>query len=335
MSQDLFRRAVAAVVKRIKPPLNIIGELGDGAGNVYANFGMNILNVRVHGNQDKVSTAWWANAVNPSEGMLVDLDINHEASAPYGYIVKRISNSAYFYNDMRTAAVGAHAIEHELREDGTGGGDPVSIYERAVAPLRAVPHVPPDMSVYVEPGGFYIGENYLYFTGGDSPSFNPNGRSLDVLTLDADGLTIMEGAHAASDAEPYASPAVSRQLRILDVYLTALTTQLDESNTRDPRGLQTVMGAPAPGGNDHTHHLQTPAGDIDGSNVVFTLFDAPDPADSLQLYRNGLLLRAGTGNDYTLSGNTITFESGDAIPEVGASLFATYILNASGIVGPS
>lgn len=58
----------------------------------------------------------------------------------------------------------------------------------------------------------------------------------------------------------------------------------------------------------------TPTGTINGSNTVFTVPNAPNPALSLQLYLNGQLL-SPSGVDYTLSGSTITYvlppQSGD------------------------
>lgn len=51
---------------------------------------------------------------------------------------------------------------------------------------------------------------------------------------------------------------------------------------------------------------ETPVGLINGLNTVYTLASAPTPAASLQLYRNGDLMKAG-GIDYTLVGLTITF----------------------------
>lgn len=72
----------------------------------------------------------------------------------------------------------------------------------------------------------------------------------------------------------------------------------------------------------HTHTFETPAGTIDGSNVVFTLSSNPSPTSSLLLYRNGVLQQAA-GNDFTLSGNTVTFVLG-ATPQTGDVLYATY-----------
>lgn len=66
---------------------------------------------------------------------------------------------------------------------------------------------------------------------------------------------------------------------------------------------------------------ETPAGTIDGVNKVFTLAHAPSPALSLELFNNGMAQHAGGGNDYTLSGLTITFT---VAPVIGATLLAWY-----------
>lgn len=59
---------------------------------------------------------------------------------------------------------------------------------------------------------------------------------------------------------------------------------------------------------------ETPAGTIDGANVTFTLTQSPDPAASLELYLNRVLMVVGT--DFTLAGDTITF-TGAGAPQVG------------------
>lgn len=55
---------------------------------------------------------------------------------------------------------------------------------------------------------------------------------------------------------------------------------------------------------------ETPTGALDGINLTFTLLRNPVPASSLQVYRNGVLQKAGV--DYDVSVNVITFryESG-------------------------
>ena len=71
---------------------------------------------------------------------------------------------------------------------------------------------------------------------------------------------------------------------------------------------------------------EMPGGAVDGSNASFNLANAPNPASSLALYRNGLLLERGL--DYTVSGSTISFQSTD-IPQPGDILQASYRASVS------
>jgi hypothetical protein len=64
-----------------------------------------------------------------------------------------------------------------------------------------------------------------------------------------------------------------------------------------------------------------PTGTINGSNAVFTLPSTPNPAGSLQLFRNGVLQTAGMSADYTLSAATITY---NAAPITGDTHVASY-----------
>ena len=66
---------------------------------------------------------------------------------------------------------------------------------------------------------------------------------------------------------------------------------------------------------------ETVAGTLDGTNVTFTVANAPSPGAGLVLFRNGLAQMAG--QDYTLSGNTITFVT-DATPQPDDTLIAWY-----------
>ena len=67
---------------------------------------------------------------------------------------------------------------------------------------------------------------------------------------------------------------------------------------------------------------EIPTGTINGVNAVFTLASTP-VAGSVHLYKNGMRMTPGTGNDFTISGSTITFESG-AIPLTNDTLLADY-----------
>jgi hypothetical protein len=66
---------------------------------------------------------------------------------------------------------------------------------------------------------------------------------------------------------------------------------------------------------------ETPGGAVNGANATFTLAAAPNPAGSLKLSNNGVLLMPV--HDFTLAGATITFVAG-AIPQAGDLLQAAY-----------
>ncbi len=80
-------------------------------------------------------------------------------------------------------------------------------------------------------------------------------------------------------------------------------------------------GACGSGGSAGFVDMEVPAGVLNGANSTFTLGQAPSPAASLHLFRNGILQKAGT--DYVLSGNLVTFLS-VSIPQVGDTLTASY-----------
>jgi hypothetical protein len=68
---------------------------------------------------------------------------------------------------------------------------------------------------------------------------------------------------------------------------------------------------------------ETPSGTVDGTNTNFTLANTPT-AGTVVVFVNGVRMNAGAGNDYTISGTTITFLSG-AIPQTGDVLLVDYL----------
>ena len=64
---------------------------------------------------------------------------------------------------------------------------------------------------------------------------------------------------------------------------------------------------------------EVPSGTINGVNVTFTILNTP--IDQIMLYLNGQYMTAGAGEDYTISGNTITMKSA---PIVGDKIRANY-----------
>jgi hypothetical protein len=66
---------------------------------------------------------------------------------------------------------------------------------------------------------------------------------------------------------------------------------------------------------------ETPSGSVNGSNTSYTLANTPT-AGSLKLFLNGIRLKSGSGNDYTISTNTITMTTA---PISGDVLIADYL----------
>ena len=66
---------------------------------------------------------------------------------------------------------------------------------------------------------------------------------------------------------------------------------------------------------------ETPSGSINGSNTAFTLANTPT-SGTVKLYLNGVRLKSGSGNDYTISTNTITMTTA---PINGDVLLADYM----------
>lgn len=65
-----------------------------------------------------------------------------------------------------------------------------------------------------------------------------------------------------------------------------------------------------------TFNRQTVTGAINGSNTSYTLGVSPNPTGSEQIIQNGLILNPGSGNDYTISGATVTFLTAPATGDI-------------------
>lgn len=59
---------------------------------------------------------------------------------------------------------------------------------------------------------------------------------------------------------------------------------------------------------NHYVRYEVPSGTINGTNVTFTLANTPI-ANTTDVYLNGVWQQVGVGNDYTISGSTVTFNS--------------------------
>jgi len=150
--------------------------------------------------------------------------------------------------------------------------------------------------------------------GGTEPPLPPGEIQItDVVGLDeALALRPVKGAGYAPSRVAYVGVDGA-----LEAVSGNVTDCVHVDGTSGPCG---TGGGVAPGFVDG----ETPSGLINGSNVIFTLADQPNPSTSLELYRNGLLQLPAT--DYTLSGNVVTFATA-ATPQVGDLLQAFYRLS--------
>ncbi len=84
-----------------------------------------------------------------------------------------------------------------------------------------------------------------------------------------------------------------------------------------------VDGTSVPCGEAATYLVdgEVPQGEISGINSIYTLAGTPTPPESMQVFRNGVLQRAGV--DYAIFGNVVQFLVG-AVPQPGDQLSAYY-----------
>ena len=66
---------------------------------------------------------------------------------------------------------------------------------------------------------------------------------------------------------------------------------------------------------------EIPSGLVNSSNTVYTLANTPD-AGTVTVHLNGMLQTPGSGNDYLLSGSTITFNKA---PRTNSEILVNYI----------
>jgi Domain of unknown function (DUF4183) len=81
-----------------------------------------------------------------------------------------------------------------------------------------------------------------------------------------------------------------------------------------------IVPTPPPGSTVNWTWAETPTGAIDGTNTVYQTVYIPTPAQSLQVWINGILQPPA---NYTVAGQTITFNQGSQ-PVPGDSLAVCY-----------
>jgi hypothetical protein len=121
--------------------------------------------------------------------------------------------------------------------------------------------------------------------------------------------------------------AINSSLSIFNSVVDGLNLLIGNLTTTVTNLSNTVGGLTTGAINANFQDAETPGGAVNGANQIFTLANTPAAPVNLTLYRNGILQT--NGMDYTLSGTTITFASGEA-PQTRDALLAYYRMPGTG-----
>jgi len=111
------------------------------------------------------------------------------------------------------------------------------------------------------------------------------------------------------------------------------TPIMNQRQVRNPGAVQTSAAASSGGGggssasaagNVNTTNYKVAQSPAEAANGSRTQFTVPEDfvAGTLMVFRSGILMTIGSGNDFTLSGNTVTFEEA---PENAENILFSYI----------
>jgi len=144
-----------------------------------------------------------------------------------------------------------------------------------------------------------------------------NGNELLIFNRVASAANEISLQNAAAGARP-------------QLAATGSDANIDLNLVPKGTGNVTVNGTPV-SLNTHNHDalylkitnyvVENPSESADGSRVAFTVTTTP-VSGSEMVFRNGILMERGAGNDYTISGTSITFASA---PDSGDKLRVTYL----------
>lgn len=245
--------------RRQNEPLEALA--GDGAGNVTptAKHGTGWDYVRIGGDADDVHEAKNSSGHTFAEDDSVLIHWVKRTGLGF-YEIIGYSGSAVYDNpsDTTQTTVLAHAAQHQRRDQGQGGFDPLDIYARMVVPLRARPQTSPNLTLHVEAGYNPLTGNY--YAGGDSAAFSaPAGLAqakIDLLYLGSDdALHIVAGTPVAGGS-PALPAMVLPSVPLAFVYLSTGQTTITESNIyRDPGILRAPVGAGSGGAPDNAEYV--------------------------------------------------------------------------------
>ena len=173
-------------------------------------------------------------------------------------------------------------------------------------------------SLTTQVNAFSTGSSTALFTDAEIPAGNINGTNTQ--------FTLANTPATAASVMLYRNGVL--QSNGIDYTISGANITFAHAGT--PQANDTLLAyyrVPGTGSLSSAVDDEQPQGTIDGHNLTFTLNAAPNPALSLQLFKNGTLLQQN--NDYRLSGTSISFISTSVTPQPGDTLAAYYRITAS------
>lgn len=211
---------------------------GDGAGNVDVTGRLGWIWVRIAGDNYRVTIAYNKSGHTFAEDDSILIQWVKRTGLGY-YEVTGYSGSVVYDDptDTTQTTVRAHAPQHERRDLGTGGFDPLDVYARMVVPLRARPQTVPNLTLRVEEGPNPLTGHW--FSAANSAAFTPpvglGQARWDLLYLgNDDALHILQGV-AVSGSSPTRPDMPLGTVPLAYVYLAVGQTTLTESVVKDAR----------------------------------------------------------------------------------------------------
>lgn len=237
--------------------------------------------------------------------------------------------------DGKTLVTGDRIL---IKNQATGSENGIYIVAVSGAPTRATDadtsaKVTSGMFTFVEEGTTNAGTGWVLttanpitlnttsltfsqFSGGSSYT-NGNGLNLtgNTFSVKLDGASLSVGASGLRITAGTGGQVLVNDSTNTPISMTLSGDVASVSNTGSVTLASGVMKS--------TNYIvrETPTGTINGSNTSFTLANTP-VSGTEQIYLNGILQDAGAGNDYTISGATITMLSA---PLTGDKLRVTYL----------
>lgn len=151
---------------------------------------------------------------------------------------------------------------------------------------------------------------FAQFTGAGAviggAGLTKTGNTLDVIAGDASIVVNADEIHVGVSASGAITAAGALALALsankgLEIVSNAVGIKLNGSSlTLGAGGLSVTNPVPT------VVTRETPSGSINGANTSFGLANSPT-AGSEEVFLNGILQEPGAGNDYTISGATITY----------------------------